>query len=288
MGRYILDLKNHLASILTFLITRNSLQKIWTLVYKLSLRGMGILNAGSDEVTGELWFIDKLAQQKLGTIFDVGANTVIFGAEKLIAKEIYAFEPHPQIFATYLKNVPKKNKFGTKISAHNLAVGSKNEKVKLWDFADDSELKETQPTSTLASLNKTVIENLHGQKAQGFSVDCVTLDSFTKDQKIKTIALLKIDVEGFELEVLRGASQLLEDKKIELIQFEFNQMHVFQRVFFKNIADVLVNYKLYRLSRNGLLPLTPYSPVTHEIFAFQNILGIRNDRVNYWEEILCN
>ncbi len=236
MNAVFLNFKNQLASILTLCITRKELQRFWTLLYKFSLRGMGVLNAGSDDVTGELWFINKLAQQKLDTIFDVGANTVVFGADVL--------------------------------------------------NADDSELKETQPTSTLASLNKTVIENLHGQKAQGFTVDCVTLDSFAKAQKVKNISLLKIDVEGLELEVLKGASELLKDKKIELIQFEFNQMHVFQRVFFKDIVDLLSDYKLYRLSKNGLLPLGQYSPVTHEIFAFQNILAIRNDKVSYWEEIL--
>ncbi len=294
MNSVFLNFKNQLAAILTLCVTRKEFQGIWTLLYKFSLRGMGILNAGSDDVTGELWFINKLAQQKLDTIFDVGANTVIFGADRLVAKTIYAFEPHPKIFAKYLrqfsgeKNSVKKNRFGTKIIAHNLAVGSKNEKVQLWDFADDSELRGTQPTSTLASLNRTVIENLHGQKAQGFSVDCVTLDSFAKAEKVKNISLLKIDVEGFELEVLKGASQLLQDRKIELIQFEFNQMHVFQRVFFKDLIDILVDYKLYRLSRSGLLPLAPYSPVTHEIFAFQNIVAIRSDRVKYWEEILCN
>lgn len=287
-------MKNYFATILTSLITRNFLQKFWTLLYKLSLRGMGILNAGSDDVTGEKWLIEKLSQQKLDTVFDVGANTAVFGADSLVAKTIYAFEPHPKIFETYLKkyvhtqNISKKNRFSTKIIAFNLAVGSKNEKVQLWDFADDSELKETQPTSTLASLNRTVIEDLHNQKAQSFSVDCMTLDSFAKTKKIKTISLLKIDVEGFELEVLKGSSKLLKEKKIELIQFEFNQMHVFQRVFFKDILDLLTGYKFYRLSRNGLLPLGSYSPVTHEVFAFQNILAIRNDRAKYWEGILCD
>lgn len=287
MDTLILHLKNHFAFFLTSVITRKPLQNFWTSVYKLSLRGMGVLNAGSDEVTGEGWLIEKISQKKLDTILDVGANTVVFGSNSLHAKEIIAFEPHPKIFEKYLKNAPKKNRFGTKITAHNLAVGSENKKVKLWDFAEDSELKYTQPTSTLASLNKTVIENLHGQKAQSFMVDCVTLDMFVKEQKIKNISLLKIDVEGFELEVLRGALELLENKKIELIQFEFNQMNVFQRVFFKDFVDILNGYSLYRVSKNGLLPLQKYSPVTHEIFAFQNILAIRNDRVTYWEEILC-
>lgn len=292
MKRYILSLKNYFASIVTFLITRNSLQNFWTLIYKISLRGMGILNAGSDDVTGEGWLIEKLSKQKLESIIDVGANTVIFGVNALHAKEIIAFEPHPKIFSKYLSQYEvsnsktKKNRFGTKIIAHNLAVGSKNEKVKLWDFADDSELKHTQPTSTLASLTKTVIENLHGQKAQSFSVGCVTLDSFAKDHKIKKISLLKIDVEGYELEVLRGAEALMKNNKIELIQFEFNQMNVFKRVFFKDFVDILSNYSLYRLSKNGLLKMAHYSPVTHEIFAFQNILAIRNDKIEYWRKIL--
>lgn len=260
--------------LITALFTRRQLQPVWHALFKLSLRGMGILNAGDTATTGEQWFINQLARHQLDTVIDVGANTQVFGGDQLRAKAIHAFEPHPHIFNDYLSQTPSKNKYGTNIYLHNLAVSSCSKKMKLWDYADEAPLKETQPTSTLASLNRAVIEDLHGQPAQAYSVSSTSLDAFCRKHNIDSISLLKIDVEGSELEVLRGAKRLLEQNQIHHIQFEFNQMHVYQRVFFKDFIDLLPQYKLYRLSKHGLIPLKNYSPVTHELFAYQNVLAI--------------
>lgn len=235
---------------------------------------MGVLNAGDIETTGEQWLIAQLAHHQLDTVIDIGANTQVFGQDQLKAKAIHAFEPHPIIFNKYLSQTPPTNQHGTKIYLHNIAVSSSTKKMKLWDYANEAPLKKTQPTSTLASLNRSVIENLHGQPAQAYPVSAISLDTFCKRHNIDFISLLKIDVEGGELDVLRGAKRLLHHNQIHHIQFEFNQMHVYQRVFFKDFIDILPQYKLYRLSKHGLIPLGKYSPVTHELFSYQNILAV--------------
>ena len=46
------------------------------------------------------------------------------------------------------------------------------------------------------------------------------LDNFIREKKIEFIDILKIDVEGFEFEVLQGAKNTIKEKKINVIQFE--------------------------------------------------------------------
>src|SRR6185436_3522307 len=91
------------------------------------------------------------------------------------------------------------------------------------------------------------------------------------------VDFLKIDTEGNELKVLKGAQSLLQKNAIRAIQFEFNEMNVVSRVFLRDFYDILAGYTFYRLLPDGLLPLGRYS-ARNEIFAFQNIFAV-NDAV---------
>jgi len=53
-------------------------------------------------------------------------------------------------------------------------------------------------------------------------VTVTTLDTFAGERSIEGAGLLKIDVEGFEPEVIRGADRLLRERRIELVLFEFS------------------------------------------------------------------
>jgi FkbM family methyltransferase len=57
------------------------------------------------------------------------------------------------------------------------------------------------------------------------SVDCVTLDRFVAEHAIDRLALIKIDVEGWELAVLRGAARVLRTLRPHLL-FEFDPAYI--------------------------------------------------------------
>lgn len=256
-----------------YLLCHPFLYKLNLHLYKLSLRGLGILNSEGNDWTGENYFLKMLAgKHKIKTVFDVGSNTDAYGYEYFPRAKIYTFEPHPLTF----KKFKKKWRTKTRVKGFNFAVSNKTGKTKLWDFADDAELKHTQPTSQLSTIYKPIMKQLHKQKAQSYDVKTITIDDFVKKQKIKQIDLLKIDAEGHEYQVLQGAKKAIKEKKIKIIQFEFNEMNVFSKKFMIDFIKLLPNYDFYRLLPKGMVSLKNYRPISHEIFGFQNIVAILN------------
>ena len=53
-------------------------------------------------------------------------------------------------------------------------------------------------------------------------VDITTIDSYCQKQNIKSIDILKMDVQGNEINVLKGAKQMLKEKRIKLIFTEIS------------------------------------------------------------------
>ena len=141
-----------------------------------------MLNSEGNKVTGEEYFLKCLSNSySLDVIFDVGANTGEYSREVsnyLPLVQLYAFEPHPVTFKKLKKAIKQQN-----VTLFNMALGDSNKSMKLWDFADDAVLKDTQPTSTLASLKSDVISKLHKQKMQSYTVDVRTIDGFVKKRK---------------------------------------------------------------------------------------------------------
>ncbi len=248
------------------LFARKPLFSFHHFLYKLSLRGMGILNYENEGVSGERAFIRYLlAQHHLdkGVVLDVGAHDGDY-ARLLRASGvsilIYAFEPHPQTFQR-LKQTADLHGFSPLL----LGLGSKVEEVWLYDYA-------CSEGSQHASMYAGVIEDLRNERAGQVSIQLTTVDDFLKEADLPYVSLLKMDTEGAELDVLKGATKAIADGRIGAIQFEFNEMNVISRTFLK---DILPGYHFYRLLPDGLQPLGDYKAVSMEIFAYQNIVALR-------------
>jgi FkbM family methyltransferase len=146
---------------------------------------------------------------KENSIFvDVGAN---IGAISLpLAKKrnikIHVFEPSRVIFE-YLQQNVKNNKVDN-ITLNNYAVYSKD--------GIEIEFFEGEEKHGGSSLAQIYSEQPH------YLVDTISLDAYCLRNKISKIEVLKIDVQGFEIEVLKGCQYLLKNKSIENIIFEFD------------------------------------------------------------------
>lgn len=128
--------------------------------------------------------------------------------------------------------------------------------------------------STQASLSHDAVA-LFSTSIVAHSVTCTTLDAFMEANGIERIDLLKIDTEGFDLAVLKGASHALDAGRIGTIQFEFIPANIVTGIRVRDFIDLLPGYRLHRLCMNGsLMPLEPYDVTRCEIYPVQNTIGI--------------
>jgi FkbM family methyltransferase len=249
----------------SFLFSRKLFYKLNKAMFYLSLRGIGVLNYKDDVCSGEGWFLlERLRGIAKPVVFDVGGNEGDYSADVLTLNpktRLFAFEPHPH---TFLRASERLAPLGAQMI--NAACGKTAGKMTLYDH--------TSTGSEHASLYKGVIEDLHHTEANAYEVQVVDLDTFAMERGIDHIDLLKIDTEGHEIEVLRGATRLLSERRIEAIQFEFNEMNIVSRTFLRDFYSALPEYRLYRMVRDGLVPLPEEPSSVWEIFAFQNIAAV--------------
>lgn len=259
-----------LTPIYRWLFLRRACYKINLLIYRLALRGLGILNYENEKINGEDHFLRSLTNIETQLcVIDVGAH------EGQISKKIkelnpsaiiYAFEPHPNTFKE-LESVALKFDF----YAINKACSDEIGCIKLYDFSNK------EHGTQHASLYLDVIEKIHDGNSTAWDIEVTTLDTFINKLGLAKIHLLKIDTEGHDYRVLLGAKQSIHEGKVDIIQFEFNEMNVVSRVFFRDFYQYLYNYVFFRMVPDGLVPLGKYTPNEWEIFGYQNIIAIRKD-----------
>jgi FkbM family methyltransferase len=235
----------------------------------LSLHGLGILNFETEQVSGELDFLAGAFATPLGmevpVVIDVGANVGEFSRAvmKLCPSAmLFAFEPHPKTFARLASAAAE-----AKFEAINAGCGEAAGHLTLYDYEGNTS------GSQHASVYRAVLEDLHGARATSLEIEVVTIDDFLASRGFTRVRLLKIDTEGHEASVLRGAALAIQNRVFDLIQFEFNSMNVASRTFFQDLVDLLPEYKLFRLLPNGAVRLH-YDALRCEIFAFQNIVAV--------------
>lgn len=230
----------------------------------LGLRGMGILNAESSSISGELYVIKKYLVTGKKIVFDIGANVGDFTQEILIANPeaiIHCFEPSIKTFEKL------KERFGNneRVILNNVAVG---------DFLGEMPLFDSGSGTEHASLIDGLMEGAYKKESNCHVVKVVTLDDYIARHGMAYIDFLKIDVEGFEYQVIKGAQFALNKKMIRKILFEFNFMNTYSKVSMRDFEICLSDFDMFRLLPNELLDLNKLTIAEKEIYLFQNIFAV--------------
>jgi len=192
--------------------------------------------------------------EKNDVVFDIGTNMGFYTLwmSRFIDEfgEIHCFEPDKQNYSRLQTNIAF-NQIEGIIKTNRCAVSDSDGWVKFTEGRD----------------GENHISNIALDSA--VEVQSITLDTYFEFHGIQHIAYMKIDVEGFELQVLKGAKKLLENKKIDIIQLEINQQ--------LNNAGTKVNDLLFFLENYGY-NLYCYETVTGSL----NPIQYTQERENYF------
>jgi FkbM family methyltransferase len=152
------------------------------------------------------------------TVFDVGANvgelTLLFS--RFAGKgDIHAFEASRAAFQKLEIVCQAANR--RNITLNHLALADKKGSIRLHVYNNDYLSFNTQAVRKIKEYGLAV-EPIGTEETSA-----ATVDDYCEEKRIEQIDLLKIDVEGAELQVMKGAQKMLESGRIKCLTFEFGQ-----------------------------------------------------------------
>ena len=167
------------------------------------------------DILSDRWYQALQARKLRGAIaFDVGVNYGYTSAWiSHWAERVYTFEPNPNNAAMIREQLRIRQIDNVELVPTAISDQVGEAVLHLKSFDGHQSLGDIGASSTVGTMR----------------VPVTTLDSFAATRGIDRVNLLKIDVEGFEPEALRGARGLLSARAIDLILFEYSPRFYRQR-----------------------------------------------------------
>ena len=198
------------------------------------------------------------------TIIDVGANVGNWTAAVLdlahdleVPLRVHAFEPSLGTFAQLTdraRNWPD-------VSLNNQACSR---------FAG---------TATMHIRGKglgtnSLVESIDSEDVGGEEVELTTVDLYCAANAIRTIDLFKVDAEGHDFEVIVGSSQMFDEHRIRILQFEYNQRWIGARNYLRDAFAFLTpkGYEIGKLTGSHV-EFYPYWQWEMENYAEGNYIA---------------
>lgn len=191
------------------------------------------------------WVLELSPRDRKVHVLDVGANVGQWSASMLARAhhdgrtedlDLHAFEPSSYTFARLSKAFESH-----RINLQQVALSERSGSFLLHVMG------KAAPTNSLHAL--PVMPN-----APTEDVVTTTLEEYASDAGLNEITLVKVDTEGHDLAVLRGAGSLLTDQRIWVVQFEYNWRWIVARSFLYDAFRLLgsAGYRLGKLTPRGV------------------------------------
>lgn len=159
------------------------------------------------------------------TVYDLGGykGSITLFFAKAVGKEgiVVTFEPNPENYEIIMERLKLNNLENVKV--HQIAIGNKKDRA-TFAFHPSAPYR--------GSMKKSIIKKLLKKKGAKFiSVDVDSLDNQIATQNLAGPDLIKIDVEGSEMDVLLGMEETIQKHKPKLIIELHGQMENSQNVY---------------------------------------------------------
>jgi FkbM family methyltransferase len=239
------------------------------------------------ETNGELWLqrraVDALPASQHLIVFDVGARVgdwsrslMGLAARRAGGCDIHAFEPVPESRAQLEKLA-------------DLTTAQMTLRINGFALSDEFgrfPIYVPHPmagTSTLYPDSRVSYERV-------LEVEIRTIDAYCRENNIDHIDFMKIDTEGNDSKVIRGATELLKKGRIGIIQFEYSFLWINSRTYLKDVFDMLGDtpYVVGKVCATGLEVYREWHPELERYFetnyalvhtSLVNALGCRLVRI---------
>jgi FkbM family methyltransferase len=167
------------------------------------------------------------------TIIDVGASIGIFtkAANYLYPEaKIYSFEPLDSSFFK-MKSLIGNNK---NIKMYNFALGEKNGHI----LINKNKYEYSSSIFDMSDIHKNAFPYTAESAKQ--EIDVKILDEVFYNESLERPILIKLDVQGYELNVLEGATNFLKKCDYIIIELSFKELYIGQPLF-NDIYSFLIN-----------------------------------------------
>ncbi len=208
----------------------------------------------------------NLLEKSLSLAVDIGANIGSYAHQLLKSKpelELHLFEPSTSNYSKLISRFEN----NSNIFINQLAISNRNDSAILYGDFDGS------PLSSLSNRNlKHFYVNFH-------EVERVTTtrfeDYWSSQLNKRCVDLVKMDIEGHELDALKGFGESINS--IKLIQFEFGGCNIDSRTYFQDFWYFFEkeNFKLFRITPLGIQPIIRYREFD-ENFITTNYLALNS------------
>jgi FkbM family methyltransferase len=210
------------------------------------------------DTNGELWLLSQLPSRPC--VIDVGFHHGDFAEHVAAARPgamVYAFDPARNAVEWHAR------RFGdvANVQLAQVALSDASGRQVFHDYHN-----------ACSSLNR---RDDAGELAATYEVEVWRLDEWCRQRGIDHIDLLKIDAEGFDLNVLRGASSLLDSQAVGVFMFEYADGWIANRTFLADAVRFIAD-KRYRLFRmfNGFLSPFRYTHADERFDLGYMVVGV--------------
>ena len=209
-------------------------------------------NNCDSKTNGELQFFLAI-KDKINIVFDVGCSNSEFIC---FSGEVHYFDP----IDDFIENLKKKQNLNKTSYFNNFGLGNENKKLYYYPRFQ-SFYNRINSCRVSDDSNKILLDIKKGK-------------DYVIDKNIKTIDFLKIDTEGYELNVLQGFEDFLEN--IKIIQFEYGGTFLDNNTKLIDVKNYLEHkgfHKFTYLTSRGPVPITDFT----DHYQYCNIVCINKN-----------